>query len=711
MTSKWSIPEEKLSHENKTLRQHIEEVKTILKNFLDFYDFQEKYYNVANFLAEYHDYGKLHINWELGKGMGHSHYSYEYLLEKNISFEDKQLNPILQFLILKHHSTLSSKISGNLASRKIEFKGKEFYLRNVFKVITQDELEDSIDLFYKNKEELINLVDVFGLFKLADIYSAEGKVPYKLEKPDVNSEIVIKLFSSSIDKKRWEEQNKLTSLPDIALLRAYTGWGKTTAGLLFFVKKSPMKIFYLMPTITAINKFYETLENVISSDKVSKYFYFLDTEIKEDEEKLSQLIFFKNFVTSYVITTIDQFLLSFLQTGKYYTKRVMFRNSGLIVDEVHLLNPLMLYLITYFIKTYKELYNLKVLFMSATLPNSLVKYLQENLKISDNNFLDFSDGYKEKRRIMWKWINKDIENYLEEIVGKKNEGKRVLVIVNTVEKAINLGKKLEEEFRLKYGEDFIVFHARFMYLHRREKEKWIEEFKKKPHILIATQVCEVSLDISYDTLFTELASLPALIQRFGRVNRYGKETDEVNVYIFEPEIKNENRYPYTKEELNDAREAISMFEDDKLKNEKQLIEELNKIQTYERLSKEIDDIKEKVKVEYWEELLKFFFSLEIDEERLRRLLDYREGFTIMVIPHPNCILDEMKKYVEDLLSKSFSGLSFDEKQILLAQIKEVAVPVPVWWTRSIAEREEKVFPVVDFKNKFYNRKYGFQEKK
>ena len=101
------------------------------------------------------------------------------------------------------------------------------------------------------------------------------------------------------------------------------------------------------------------------------------------------------------------------------------------------------------------------------------------------------------------------------------KGKKVLVIVNTVEKAIKIGRRLEEEFGLKYGEDFIVFHARFMYLHRKEKETWVEEYKKKSHILVATQVCEVSLDISYDVLFTELASLPALIQRFGRVNRYG----------------------------------------------------------------------------------------------------------------------------------------------------------------------------------------------
>ena len=707
MADKWFTPEQKLSHLGKTLRHHIEEVNSLSESFLKFYGLWEKYRKIANFLAEYHDYGKLHEEWEFGKKKGHSHRSYEYLIEKNISL-DKIFDPILQFLILEHHSTLSKNIGGNLANRKIQFNGEEILLGAIFNTETKKELESRINSF--SKEELINLIDVFGLFKLADICSAEGKTAFEFEKPEVRKNTIQNLFQKPVDEKRWEEQKALVSLPNIALLRAYTGWGKTSAGLLFFAKKSPAKIFYLMPTITAINKFYETLCKVFGDEKVSKYFYFLDTEIKEDDEKLSQLFFFKNFVTPYVITTVDQFLLSFLQVGKYYTKRVMFRNSGLIIDEIHLLNPLMLYLVTYFIKTYKELYNLKVLFMSATLPKALARYLKENIKIPDSGFLDFSCGYKKKRRVMWKWVDEDIENYLEKIIEEKEKGKKVLVIVNTVEKAIKIGRRLEEEFRLKYGEDFIVFHARFMYLHRKKKETWVEEYKKKPHILVATQVCEVSLDISYDVLFTELASLPALIQRFGRVNRYGDKTKEINTYIFEPERKDKEKYPYSDEELCDAREIVKQFEGDKLEDEKALLDSFDNIFTYEKLLKEIEDAKKIVRIEYWEDLLKFFFSLEIGDERMRSLLNYREGFTIMVIPCQSCIMDEKtKQHVKNLLSKSFSGLSFEGKLKLFAQIKEIAVPVPIWWVKGTASKEEKGFPVINFKNKVYDEKYGFYE--
>lgn len=42
---------------------------------------------------------------------------------------------------------------------------------------------------------------------------------------------------------------------------------------------------------------------------------------------------------------------------------------------------------------------------------------------------------------------------------------------------------------------------------------------RRSRLLVGTQAIEVSLDIDYDTIYTEPAPLDALIQRFGRVNR------------------------------------------------------------------------------------------------------------------------------------------------------------------------------------------------
>jgi len=724
MDDEWEDPNKKESHKGKTVAQHIDEVKKILRSFLEFYKFEDKYLRIGDFLAEFHDKGKLHIDWGLGEKKGHSHYSYQYMLNKNEEVQQffqkefskekiELLLPILQFLVLKHHSPLSKKVS--FEGKKIKIKNKKgekvIDVSDAFSFFTEEKLNEAIKVL--GREELINIVDVFGLFKIADSCSASNHVDVKLEQPEISDEVVRSIIGEKVDSSRWSEQLTLSSLPNIGILRAYTGWGKTSAGITFFKNKKPFKIFYLMPTITAINTFCSKLEKAIGKDKVLKYFYFLDTELKENEEDLSDLFLYENFVAPYVVTTIDQFLLSFLQVGRYYTKRVGFRNAGLIIDEVHLLNPLMLELLTYFIDRYQKLYNLKILFMSASLPNYLKDYLNEKLKIEPSGFRDFSLGYKKLKRVMWEFNSDEIENHLEDIIKEKEKGKKVLVIVNTVEKANTLGKKLEKEYNLQYGKDFIVFHARFMYKDRIEKEKWIAEHNMVPHILIATQVCEVSLDISYDVLFTELAPLPAIIQRFGRVNRYGQKTESTNCYIFDVNEKEEKtKYPYSDEDLSYARKICKELQGENLKNEKQIIDELDKILDYENFKKEIKQTLKKTNfnIPNWEYLERYFYSFEIDEREITNILNYRESFTTMILPDPNMVEDEdSRTEITNLTNKDITNFSFEERRRYIAQLKELTVPVPIWLIKSKSLSLERGFPFVNIKGKRYNKKYGIFE--
>ena len=56
MANKWLSLEQTLSHEGKSLKEHIKEIKSFLLNFLKFYGLWERYHKIAEFLAEYHDY-------------------------------------------------------------------------------------------------------------------------------------------------------------------------------------------------------------------------------------------------------------------------------------------------------------------------------------------------------------------------------------------------------------------------------------------------------------------------------------------------------------------------------------------------------------------------------------------------------------------------------------------------------------------------------
>ncbi|MBS7657986.1 CRISPR-associated helicase Cas3' [Candidatus Bathyarchaeota archaeon] len=679
---------EKESHPGKTLLRHINEVKEYLTNFLNFYNFPNNFSEMMNYLTEYHDVGKLDVNWSLKNKTNpdHSPLSVKYVMNyKKVFKKEKNVTPILWYLILKHHSSLTKII-------------KDPNLQVLVKDVKHR--VESLNFIYK-----INLVDAFGLFKIADVCSAENK-SLELEKPRICEENIKKIISQNVDISRWIEQQKLAELPEIAMVRAYTGWGKTDASLLFFKNKDVNKIFYLFPTITAINKFYKKLRNVFN-DNVIKYFYFFDTEVKDDLDLLQNIFFIENFIKPIVITTVDQFLLSFLQVGKYYKKRVMFRNSGIIVDEAHLLNPLMLRLFTFFIKKFQEIYRFKVLFMSATLPKSIKKYLTNELNLLKNSFLDFSNGYKLKRRVQFEYNDNNIETGIDNIIEEFKNNKKVLIVINTVEKSVTLAEELIKEV----GKDnVILLHARFMYKDRRSKEERMDRLRKTPHILIATQVCEVSLDVSYDFLFTELAPISSLIQRFGRVNRYGDKIERTNVKIFKPDIKDSKRYPYTQGSLEVSRNIIKELEKEKLKSEMDLLDNFDRVYTYEEFIKELSEETKKIDLEAFEEFLQFFFSLDFKEEKLLEILNYRDGFTTLVVPAPECIQDiKLKNYVETILKEEFKNKNFVEKKQLFAKIKELSVPIPLWWLKGMIDGIEKVLPVVDFKDKVYDSLLGFRK--
>lgn len=128
-----------------------------------------------------------------------------------------------------------------------------------------------------------------------------------------------------------------------------------------------------------------------------------------------------------------------------------------------------------------------------------------------------------------------------------------------------------------------------MYKDRVVKENKIDDLKNTPHILVTTQVCEVSLDVSYDTLLTEIAPLPSLIQRFGRVNRYGRRTNHTNVFIYKEHRKegSSNNYPYEEEDIRVAKQILEDISP--LSSEYDLIEKFNEVETYETLSKRMNE--------------------------------------------------------------------------------------------------------------------------
>jgi len=698
---------EKYSHPGKPLSIHCSEVLDYSTELLDFYNIDDKVLSaITEFLSYYHDLGKLEPDWncEATNRPFHSPKSVERLLRDRILLESrKELTPIVYYLILKHHGKLNRPSETNYLWKNLHV------FDAIFRFLKAKELRE---YFYKYSVDPTKLVDVFGLFKIADALSATETKYHQtvrnlmVEKPNYSVDDVKALIKNGFDLNLWKKQQRISDLPEIALLRAPTGWGKTTVALLHPINKHPSRVFVLLPTITAINKYYTKLQERLGN-KVRKVFYFYDTEIKEDEEKLATLFFANCFLAPIVITTIDQFLLSFLQCGRYHTRRVAFRNSAIILDEVHLLNPVMLRLLTYFVNSYKNDYNLKLLCMSATLPKSLMKYLRGELNLSPSAKLDFGNEYrKRKKRIRFDLTRNDILTSVDEIRREYEKGKKILVILNTVRKAIEFRKKLENLAEVQ------ILHARFMYCDRRNKEGMLEKLASRPHVLVATQICEVSLDVSYQSLYTEAAPLSAMIQRFGRVNRKSEvETDKCNIHVFLSEGAEESTYyPYEPSDIADCWHALEKLEGPLLKNEWQLIEEFDKSMTYDKFKEELHKVADqRLNMDVWEEILQKFYCVDASEQSLMEILEYRDSFTTLALPHPEMIHDDSrKKKIERLLddlNEARCKTEWKKWQVLSASAKEMSIPVPLRWIRKYPP-ENNVFPIVRFPETYYSLDLG-----
>ena len=185
------------------------------------------------------------------------------------------------------------------------------------------------------------------------------------------------------------------------------------------------------------------------------------------------------------------------------------------------------------------------LVLSATLPNPLKKdllYVIKDLKSSrhdkyyieyeaftgeaiDNNLIKISDeefdhmvmGVDYKTEI----INEpDILCVVDKHVSSSE---KVLIIRNTPSKAVSTYDALAK----RYGEeDTVLIHGRLTSIDRLKAIEKLDRAK----IVVATQVIEAGIDISFDTLISDVASPSPIVQRIGRVNRYF-DSDKAYIYI------------------------------------------------------------------------------------------------------------------------------------------------------------------------------------
>jgi len=646
--------------------------KLIPKNVPD--ELKRKFWDILKLACEYHDYGKIHCNFQ--KKVGNKNVKlikelpevkHNLLSPALVDVEDELIRKIVRLLVLHHHpvKVVSEKDVKDVARvLKEEFGLEKNPISFILKKGEMDYLRDDVARMFKLPEE--EVIKYYRLLKgllLRIDHASSSKQAQDVEEGYIDDTLeFVNEFFKKTNKVANEVQTFVTNNRNKNLvIIAPTGAGKTEAGFIYLQKKG----FFTLPYRVSANGIYARAEKLFGSrvgllHSSALSYVFEKGEDVQDDDFLNYFLS-RSFAKPLIVCTPDQFMhFVFRYKGfeKYYVTALY---SKVVIDELQSYDPITLAFIVKALEVIAQNGG-KFLVMTATFP----EFLKEKFERMGVEFERFNLLSKPYHNVQV--VDDSIENYVKKINDLSKKAK-VLVIVNTVKKAIELWQNISNAKLL---------HSRFILEDRKKKEREIKEFfdGQESGVWITTQLAEVSLDLDADYLFTELSTADSLIQRMGRCNRRGqKPIEEPNVFVFTEKCSgigsvyykdlHEKTRQNLKEGLWDWKFKWSLVEEvysrDALKNTKYL-ENFNKAYHYvESLWDEAD-------------------SLIISKSEAQEL--FRDINAVQVIPK------EFKNEVEELVQKWEEAKgNLVEKAKCLNQILEYSFSLPTWSLKDLSKQK------------------------
>ncbi len=541
----------------------------------------------------------------------HAYYSFFLLnnMELNHIFEKVHIEYLA---VLSHHTQLYSGIYSNIHNiERPTFLVNEinYFTENIFNIYDEfkdyfelDELNFKNDFKFKpisiskkinknnikssnfHKKFLLKSVFTyfFSILQLCDDFSSahfseflgkyNGKYceldevllnPEKYvlsigDKDYINDEIFFNIQPYSFQKELLNKTSKF------ALLFAPCGRGKTEASLSWALnalkKYNRNKIVFAMPTQVTSNAMWERLCKIFGMENVALFHGKSSIKLKnlENSEMVGDIssetfkgnVFFKPIT----VTTIDHVIYSFVHGFNQADFALgNLQSSVIIFDEIHYYEKNTLNHLYTLFGFLKEM-NIPHILMSGTLPNFITNNLLDYDMTKDEEGLNFEPFVIEyfDNCLVEKDMGDLDGDILNEIkLNDKNDLKQFFIF-NTVDRSQSFYFLLKSFLP---DSKIILYHSQFTHNDRVQKEKEIMDFASRDggFILVATQVIEISLDISADIMYTELAPPDALGQRGGRLNRK-KKKDLFKMKIF----NSESHLPYDEDLIQKTKETLKV---------------------------------------------------------------------------------------------------------------------------------------------------------
>lgn len=365
-----------------------------------------------------------------------------------------------------------------------------------------------------------------------------------------------------------QEMSCVTEAPDtpMIIIEDTTGSGKTEASLIWAIRELSLGrwkgLTYALPTKATSNLMYRRLggynKRLFGSDSSLSLIHgssraYLESDDASDVSGWYTESNNKALFANLAVCTVDQALLSLLPVRYEPLKLLSLARHVLVIDEVHSFDAYTFRLIRGMIGACR-MYGIPVILLSATLPSEMRRALVESFGCRiDAPSMSYplmticgDGGYTEvpcqcserSRRDVKVRYTSDADGMFDEMVELAYRGFKICYIRNTVDDAIAAYDRLESSS----GCTVILIHSRFTVKDRTTIENRLFDLCDKDSgkgeglIVVSTQVVEQSMDVSFDRLYTDLAPMDAVIQRMGRLQRFGQGTLECELVINGPEL-------------------------------------------------------------------------------------------------------------------------------------------------------------------------------
>jgi CRISPR-associated endonuclease/helicase Cas3 len=335
----------------------------------------------------------------------------------------------------------------------------------------------------------------------------------------------------------------------VTFVRAGCGSGKTVAAYLWAAQHAGRQLWVTYPTTGTTTEGYRDYVAEYPDSRLEHGRREVDLEMFDLEEadrdrsepdlrQRTRLEALGTWGAKVVVCTVDT-VLGLVQNhrkGLYSWPGIA--SSALVFDEIHAYDDALFGALLRFLKL---LSGIPVLLMTASLPAARLLELCELVRAVHGRSLTEISGPLELECLpRYRRAHGDPNAAARDCL---QAGGKVLWVSNTVERSMAVVERFPGA---------LVYHSRFRYLDRVERHNDVVSAFARPGPAIATttQVAEMSLDLSADLLITDLAPVPAMVQRLGRLNRRAVPgADRVCPFVLVP---CDSPQPYTQDGLDAA---------------------------------------------------------------------------------------------------------------------------------------------------------------